>query len=182
MGDKRPEAGYLGDYQFLTQSFPGPTTVRAPWLLDDVALTAAMFLTGLYDLSSGIFSVGWPAWTLENIQGINNATITTEFTRLERVRGTGGVEAGIAALAVASYRVARWSNSVRFNGVMFQLIWFVNLVGKSLAFNFRMPPGGFDPVPPIFYMSIARVALSALCFLLSLYTYRTSWRWLFMKR
>ncbi len=178
MGDKRPEAGYLGDYQFLSQDFSGTVVVHSKWRLDDIALTTAMFLIGFYDLTAGIFSTGWPDWTLEHIQGINNDTITSDFTRLERVRGTSGVEAGIAALAVATYRVARWSKSVRFNGVMFQIIWLINLVGKSLAFYFRIPDGGFDPAPPIFYMSIARVSLSAACLLLSLFTYRSSWQWL----
>ena len=173
---EQPKAGYLGDYQFLNRDFPVPAGVRHDWLLDDILLTVLIFLGAAYDFTSGIFNFAMTNWAIEMIQGFNE-TMDDRFVTLTRVRGVSGIEGGLAGLLVGIYRVARWGRKQRFNGINFQMVFFIQTVGRSMQLYLQLP--GWDtPHPPGLYMLITRLSIAAFAFLLSLYTYRSSWRWL----
>lgn len=178
MGDSDgAKNAWMGDYQFLSQEWPAPS--RAPrhtWLLDDVMLTVIIFLGAAYDLTSGSMNLGPTEWALDNVQGINATLQTDELVRATRVRGASGIESGVAAVLVGTYRVARWGRAQRFNGIIFQVTFFINTMGRGLQLALEVP-GFRTPMPPGFYMLIGRLSLALVAFLISLYTYRSSWRW-----
>ena len=175
---EKAQAGFLGDYEFLNRDFPVPSGTRHTWLLDDVLLTIVIFLGAFYDLTAGIFNLAATGYALNTLNSMN-ITVSSDdpLTIITRVRGVGGLESGLAGLLVGVYRIARWGRKQRFNGINFQMVLLITTIGRSLQLYIELP-GFVDPFPPGFYMLIGRLSIAAFGFLLSLYTYRSSWRWL----
>ena len=57
-----------------------------------------------------------------------------------------------------------------------QVVFFVQTIGRSMQLYLQLPVWD-TPHPPGLYMLIGRLSIAAFAFLLSLYTYRSSWRW-----
>ena len=171
---RKAKNSWLADYRFLNDRGPRRAgTVR--W--DDVLLTTLIFLGAATDLAQGALQLGPTEWALVNLNGLNSTLINDELLRATRVRGASGIESGVAAILIGLYRVARWGKSQSFNGVVFQVTFFIGTVGRSLQLALEIP-GFATPMPPSFYILVTRLAIVGFAFVLSIYTYRESWTWL----
>ena len=153
------------------------TTSTSSWQYGDILLTTLVFLCAAYDLTNGLMNLAATTWTLEVLQNFKTSDLDDQITVLTRVRGVSGIEAGLASLLIGIYRMARWGRRKKFNGINFQLIFFLQTVGRSPRLYLQIE-GWTTPMPPAFYMSLSRLITSFLAFLLSLYVYRESWHWL----
>lgn len=168
----------LRRYGFLSGFGPLPSAAEH-LQFDDILLTCLIFLGAAIDLTSGALNLSAPQWTLEAVNGMNATVVTDELLRATQVRGASGIESGVAAILIGLYRVARWSRAQSFNGVVFQITFCINTAGRSLQLALELP--GFPAKrPAVFYLLVARLASVAFAFLLSTWTYRASWRWLWV--
>lgn len=187
MGDRHPTAWYKGDYEALTQDFPGRRGSRVvksarclKW--DDVLLTSIMFAGGIQDLTWGVFRLGFPEWTLETISKFNASDITAPMIRLTRVGGWGNLEGGILALLLVTMRITLWYTRHPFRGQNFQFGFALTTLSKTGAFITNASLTGWQPfadeAPRDNIVLFVRALIALLALLLSLYTYADSWAFL----
>ena len=183
--DRHPTAWYKGDYEALTQNWNFDRRASRPppclkW--DDVLLTTIMFSGAIQDLVWGVFRLGYPEWTLEAISNFNATDITSPMVRLTRVGGWGNLEAGILGLLLVTWRIAKWYTGHPFPGQNFQFGFALATFSKTGAFITNLsltewePFAEDAPLDNIVLLARALVAFFSLC--LSLYTYRSSWNFL----
>lgn len=183
----RATAWYKGDYESLTQDFPGSRvrvrdgTARClKW--DDVLLTSIMLAGGIQDLVWGVFRLGYPEWTLETISQFNQTDITAPMVRLTRVGGWGNLEAGILALLLVTWRIVLWYTRHPFRGQNFQFGFALTTLSKTGAFLTNASLTGWQPfasdAPRDNIVLFVRALIAVLALLLSLHTYKSSWSFL----
>jgi hypothetical protein len=171
-----PLPGFLyGDYNVLPNS--GSTQRPSEWYWDDIVLTVIMVMGGIQDLIMGALYWLSPQWVLEDWYSHDTSSIDILTLTLFEDRGVALVEAGIAATLITIYRTVRWYKIKSFNGVIFQITFLVNTVGRSLLLA-RGVPASSNDMDPGFYMLVGRLALSSFALLLSLWSFRNNWSWL----
>jgi hypothetical protein len=161
-----------------------PVRDNKAWQWDDIFLTMVVFVAACQDLAFGAWRIGWPSNYLENINSVVLPSIDDDTTRLTRVGGVGQVERGCANFLLVAYRVMRWVKHRHFNGVNYQLVFLINALGKTSEFVLNEEVLGWDTFgqmqgkPLDRYFLLLRAGLAVVALLMSLWTYRSSWRWM----
>lgn len=151
---------------------------------DDLLLTAIIVTTAILDGCFAVFQFVDPAWYIQTMNGLNVSFVGDNTKRMQRVGAWGYLEGLVAGTLLVGYRALRWDRDRDFNGANFQFVFLVNMIGKSGAFftneilqdwrGFGTGDGALDR-----YFLLTRALLATLAFCLSLYTYKSSWVWLF---
>ena len=132
----------------------------------------------------GVWRLGWPDHFLETINSVVISSIDADTTRLTRVGAFGQIEAGLVGFLLVVYRGARWYKHRHFNGVNYQLAFLVNAMGKTSAFFYNeylldfKHFGDTTGYPLDRYFLLSRAGLAIIAFLMSLWTYKSSWKWM----
>ena len=153
------------------------------WRWDDFFLSVVVLVGACHDMAWGVWRLGWPASFLETINSVVLTSIDADTTRLTRVGALGQIESGLVGFLLIAYRSARWYTHHPFNGVNYQMAFLVSSIGKTSAFIYNEYLldfehfGDTDGHPLDRYFLLARACLALIAFVMSLWTYRDSWRW-----
>lgn len=150
---------------------------------DDILLTIIVLFSACQDTAFGVWRFGWPGHFLEYIHHVKLLSIDDDTTRLTRVGSFGQLESGAGSFLLAAYRVMRWYKHRPFNGINYQLAFMLNAIGKTGAFIMNEQVLGWatfgqtDGMPLDRYFLLLRAGLADVAFVMSLWTYRSSWEW-----
>ncbi len=167
-------------YEKVMRSRPGR---GSEFWWDDVLLTVIVFIAAMQDLSFGVWRVIEPTDYLNVVNNVTNGALDDSTLRLTRVGAFNQLESGVVGLLLVVYRLLRWYSSQPFNGVNFQMVFLINMLGKTGAYimnevlldwpQFFLSDGPLDR-----YVLLSRAVLATLALLLSIRTYWHSWHWL----
>ena len=175
----KPKSPWRKEYMFLNDPRIEAGRMRpAQFNIDDLVLTCVMIAGGLQDLVMGVLFWVSPNWSLEHMYSHDSTAINALTVALFEERGAALIEAGIAALLVATYRALRWYKGEPFNGIVYQITFFVNTVGRSLILAQDFPNSNTD-MDTGFYMLVGRLSLSGCALFVSLWSFKSKWAWLF---
>jgi len=150
---------------------------------DDALLTLIVLIAAAQDLAFGVWRVIEPTDYLNTVNNVTNGALDDSTLRLTRVGAFNQLESGVVGILLVAYRMLRWYSGQPFNGVNFQLVFLINMLGKTGAFimneilldwpQFFLADGPLDR-----YVLLSRAVLATLALGLSIRTYWHSWHWL----